>query len=38
MPQGLVSLPITAIAVMAKDYDIEIEHASDYLVQHLIDG
>ncbi|MDB5014959.1 MAG: hypothetical protein JWQ25_3161 [Daejeonella sp.] len=38
IPNGLISLPITAITVMAKDYDFKIEHTSDYLVQHLIDG
>ena len=38
IPNGLISLPITAISVMAQDYDFKIEHTSDYLVQHLIAG
>ena len=34
---GLVSLPITALAVMAKDYGFHVDHTSDYLLQFLID-
>lgn len=38
IPNGLISLPITAITVMAKDYGFKIEHTSEYLIQYLIDG
>ncbi len=37
-PLGLISLPITALTVMAKDYDFKIEHTSDYIVQSLVDN
>ncbi|MBL4674759.1 MAG: immunity 49 family protein [Mucilaginibacter sp.] len=35
--RGLLSLPLTALCVMAKDYDFKIDHTSDYLLQFLID-
>jgi hypothetical protein len=35
---GLISLPITALTVMAKNYDFDIDHTSDYLLQFLIDS
>nr|WP_068890812.1 immunity 49 family protein [Pedobacter panaciterrae] len=38
IPDGLISLPITALTVMAKDYDLNINHTSDYLLQYLIDN
>lgn len=38
MVDGLISLPITALTVMAKDYDFNIDHTSDYLLQFLIDN
>ncbi|NQX56179.1 immunity 49 family protein [Pedobacter panaciterrae] len=38
IPNGLISLPITALTVMAKDYDLNIKHTSDYLLQYLIDN
>ncbi len=36
--EGLISLNITALTVMAKDYDFKIEHTSDYIVQSLVDN
>jgi hypothetical protein len=35
--EGLVSVPLTALAVMAKDYDLEFRQRSDLLLLHLID-
>lgn len=37
IPDGLLSLPITALAVMARDYGFPIDHTSDYLLQFLVD-
>ncbi len=38
LADGLISIPLTAMAVMAKDYDFKIEHTSDYIIQSLVDN
>ncbi len=36
LPEGLVSLPITGLCVMAKDYNFPVEHTSDYIITSLL--
>jgi hypothetical protein len=37
-PDGLISLPLTALVVMAKDHDLDVVHTSDYLVRALTEA
>jgi hypothetical protein len=37
-PEGLFSIPLTAISALAKYYKIEIQHSSDYTPSLFIDG
>lgn len=37
-PDGLISLPLTALVVMAKDHDLAVVHSSDFLLGALTDA